>query len=139
MPKSLSRAAGSKAITEADANSPLVGTHVCKGMAPAFVMAATIRSKNAIIEIVEFVARLIFDIKNVPEIDHIKNTPSIKAASDAPIIAKLFVAAKFELLPPVDINRYSETVTISQNIRRKSKWFESNIPAEPPIVSKIEP
>ena len=139
MPRSLSIAAGNRAITEAGAYSPLVGSHVCSGSAPALVMAAIISNKKAIIDKAEVVIRLISEITKVPEIAQTKNTPSMNAASDAPIITKLFVAAKLEFLPPVVIKIYSETVTISQNISRNSRWFDSKIPAEPPIERRIAP
>ncbi|GAI64907.1 unnamed protein product, partial [marine sediment metagenome] len=64
---------------------------------------------------------LISEMTNVPECTHTIAMPSRKAASEAPIIAKLFVAAKLEFLPPVVIRRYSEAVTISQNISKSSK------------------
>jgi hypothetical protein len=132
-------AAGKSAITDAGAYCPLVGIQVCRGIAPAFVTAAIISNKKAIIGIAEAVAILISEITNVPETAHTINTPSRKAPSDAPIIAKLFVAAKLQPFPPVVIRRYNEAVTISQNISKNNKLSESNTPAEPPIVSKIAP
>ena len=72
-------------------------------------------------DIAEFAVKLISEITNVPSRRQTIRAPIRKAASEAPIMAKLFVAAKFELLPPVVISKYSEAVTISQNIRRKSK------------------
>ena len=92
-----------RAITDAGACSPLVGSQVCNGNAPALVIAAVRSSKKATIDNFEVVARPISVITNVPESAHTISTPSRKAASDAPIIAKLFVAAKFEFLPPVFI------------------------------------
>ena len=112
---------------------------MCNGKAPAFVTAAVKSNRKAIIGRAETVARLICEITSVPESVHTISIPSRKAASDAPIIAKLFVAAKLEFFPPVVIKRYKEAVTISQKISRNNKLFESSIPAEPPRVSRIEP
>ncbi len=117
----MSTAAGNSAITETGAYSPLVGNQVCSGNAPALVTAAVIRSKNAMIESAESVGKPISEMTNVPLRYHIINTPSIKAASEAPIIAKLLVAAKLEFLPPVAIRRYSDAVTISQNMSKNNK------------------
>ena len=47
----------------------------------------------------------ISDITNVPACAHNIAIPRRNAASDAPIIAKLFVAAKFDFFPPVVIIR----------------------------------
>ncbi|MBA7676657.1 hypothetical protein ES703_84901 [subsurface metagenome] len=114
-------AAGNSAITDVGAYSPLVGSQVCKGIAPALVMAAVISKRNAIIGTAEVVASAISEMTNVPENTQISAMPRRRAASDAPIIAKLFVAAKLEFLPPVVIKRYNEAVTISQNISKNSK------------------
>ena len=135
----MSSAAGKSAITDVGANSPLLGNQVCKGIAPALVIAASISSKKAAIGTADVVYRLISEITNVPVTAQSIAIPSRKAPSDTPIIVKVFVAAKLEFRPPVVIKRYSETVTISQKISKKSKWFESSIPAAPPIVSRTEP
>jgi hypothetical protein len=74
-------------------------------MAPAFVTAAIINNKKAIIGTADEVAILISEIKKVPEMTHIIATPSIRAASEAPIKAKLFVAAKLLFGPPVVMSR----------------------------------
>ena len=67
------------------------------------------------------VDRLISEITNVPESAQTMPMPNRKPASEAPIIAKLLVAAKFEFFPPVLMSRYSEAVTTSQKISRNSR------------------
>jgi hypothetical protein len=102
-------------------------------------MAAVISNRKAIMGKAEVVAMLISEITSVPEDIHTINIPNSRAASEAPITAKLLVAAKLEFLPPVLIRRYNAAVTISQKISKNKRWLESSMPAEPPIVRRIEP
>jgi hypothetical protein len=69
----------------------------------------------------QVVGRWICEMTKVFESVQTMPIPSSRPASEAPIIAKLLVAAKFECCPPVLIRRYSEAVTISQKISKKSR------------------
>ncbi len=108
-------------------------------MAPALVTAAIISSRNEMIGSAEVAGRRTAEITNVPDRLHTIAMPSNRPASEAPIIAKLFVAAKLEPLPPVLMSRYSAAVTISQKISNNSKWSVSRMPAEPPMAKRMEP
>ena len=71
----------------------------------ALVIAAVSNSKKAMTERAEVVGTAIPEITKLLVSIHSINTPNNNAASDAPIIAKLFVAAKLEFFPPVVIKR----------------------------------